>query len=43
MPWHLLMVSDPVDVHDLRGMMVRVALSIEDPSDLDLSPLDQVL
>jgi hypothetical protein len=22
MPWHLLMVCNPVDVHDLRGMVV---------------------
>ena len=28
MAWHLLMVCDPVDVHDLRSMVVLVALSI---------------
>ena len=40
---HVLFVGDPIDVHDLRGMVVGVSLSIEDPSDLDLSPPNQVL
>ena len=35
---HMLLVGDPIDVHDLRGMVVGVSLSIEDPSDLDLGP-----
>ncbi len=42
-PWHVLMVRDTIDVHDLSGMVSGVALSIEDPSDLDLGPLNQEL
>lgn len=42
-PRHVLMVCDPVDVHNLRSTIVGVALSIEDPSDLDLGPLYQML
>jgi hypothetical protein len=40
---HVLVVGDAIDVHYLCGMVVGMTLSIEDPSDLDLSSPNQVL
>ena len=42
-PWHVLKVSDAINVHHLRSMVSGVALSIEHPSYLDLGPLNQML